>query len=349
MTVFISRFNKWWIGLILLIGVFLLLLTVINLPPTEKVLITPSSPDSPAGYLTHVLDIVQERALYSGQISDWSAFRKQIIAMSSDARTTADTYPAIRYVLQRLNDNHSQLWPPDQAAQFSEHTGTGIFGTYVSPVVKRLPANLGYIQLPQVITEQDFSPYVQTVYTMLKQISQPPVCAWVVDLRADQGGTMYPMLAALGPILGNGELGTFIDKNGQKSKWSYRDGAVSVGDTVMFQSTPPTLDVDYSGVSVAVLIGSLTASSGEIVAISFSGREHTERFGTSTAGLTTANNAYFLSDGAVLLLAESREADRTGSIFIGRISPDFYIASGTSDVDQVLDAATDWLKNQCSL
>jgi carboxyl-terminal processing protease len=343
-----AHFKKGCIGLLVTISIAgLLLWATSSKAVLEQPTMTPMTQNSPAQYLTNVLDIVQEHALYSSQILDWPAFRKQLLAMISNAQTTADTYSTIRYLIQRMNDNHSQLWPPNQAAQFSDHTGIGVFGMYVPPVVKRLANNLGYVQLPQVITETDYSTYVETVYTLLKQISQPPVCGWVIDLRADQGGNMFPMLAALGPILGNGELGIFIDKNGQKSTWFYRDGVVGVGDNVVFQSTPLDLGVDYSVVPVALLTDSLTASAGEAVVISFSGRKQTKRFGTSTAGLITANRPYPLSDGAVLLLAEAREADRTGYIFVGRISPDVYVASGVSSADDVLAAAADWLKNQC--
>jgi C-terminal processing protease CtpA/Prc len=309
--------------------------------------IKPSSPITPVEYLTRVLDLVQENALYSAQI-DWSTFRPRTLAMIAHAHTVADTYPAIGYVIQNLNDLHSQFWPPSQAAQIFRHTGIGLFGSYVPPVVKRLSGNLGYMQLPQSVTFQDYVLYVKTVYAQLEEISQSPVCGWIVDLRSDQGGSILPMLAAVGPLLGNGEFGAFIDNHGHKTPWFYRNGTVGATNASVFQFTPPNLSVDYSTTPVAVLTGPLTASAGEVTVISFNGRNNTKRFGTATAGLTTANGLYFLSDGAALILAEALEADRTGYVFAGVILPDVNIATASASDDAVLKAATHWLSGQCT-
>ena len=101
---------------------------------------------------------------------------------------------------------------------------------------------------------------------------------------------------------------------------------------------------------VAVLTSRLTVSSGEAITISFRGRPATRSFGEATAGLPTSNQAFPLVDDAVLVVMVSREADRTGRIYEGRIPPDESVAIdwtriGTDD-DPVLSGATAWLRSQ---
>ena len=57
----------------------------------------------------------------------------------------------------------------------------------------------------------------------------------------------------------------------------------------------------WSYVKGAAVISSLTASSGEAVTIAFIGRLNARTFGERTRGLTTSNDQFLLSDGAVLI------------------------------------------------
>ena len=74
---------------------------------------------------------------------------------------------------------------------------------------------------------------------------------------------------------------------------------------------------------VAVLIGPGTRDAGEDVAVAFHGRPHTRFFGAPTAGFPT--RAWWcigLSDGSLLGVLESRDADRTGRVQRLAVEPD---------------------------
>ena len=73
---------------------------------------------------------------------------------------------------------------------------------------------------------------------------------------------------------------------------------------------------------VAVLLDRGTASSGEAIAISFAGRPRERSFGEHTAGFSTSNDMYTLSDGASLFLCVGIELDRTGHRYPDGIDPD---------------------------
>ncbi|MFF4410231.1 S41 family peptidase [Streptomyces sp. NPDC001262] len=164
-------------------------------------------------------------------------------------------------------------------------------------------------------------------------------CGWVVDLRQEDGGGMWAPLAVLGRVLGDGDVGMFVGPDGKKSVWTVEDGNPRDGEASWGSGAP----VAHPDAPVAVLTGKATASAGEAVAIAFRGRPDTRFFGQRTLGLPTGNNAHRLSDGAVLILTEGKDADRTGRIYNGRISPDEEIPDGGRDA---LEAAKDWLLSQ---
>ena len=103
-------------------------------------------------------------------------------------------------------------------------------------------------------------------------------CGWIVDLRANGGGSMYPMLLSVGPILGSGRLIGFTDKKRARDWVSYRSNTLfyGSGDT----DPAPARIPDFSPApAVAVLTGPHTASSEEAVAIAFRDRLQTRSLG----------------------------------------------------------------------
>jgi C-terminal processing protease CtpA/Prc len=93
---------------------------------------------------------------------------------------------------------------------------------------------------------------------------------------------------------------------------------------------------------VAALQGPRTASSGEATLLSFVGRENTRRFGEPSMGLSTANGAYKLGDGATLVLTTALMADRGGQVYGGRIPPEEAV-KGEKETEE---AALRWLEAQ---
>ena len=87
------------------------------------------------------------------------------------------------------------------------------------------------------------------------------------------------------------------------------------------------------------MIGPQTASAGEATAISFRGRPNTRFFGTASYGLTTGNEGFPLSDGAIILLTTVVELDRTGQEYGEKILPDVVTSNPESD-------ASEWLLAQ---
>jgi carboxyl-terminal processing protease len=174
------------------------------------------------------------------------------------------------------------------------------------------------------------------------------VTKWIIDLRKNAGGNCWPMLAGIGPLLGDGICGYFVNGT-ERIPISYRNGAAFQGKHVLCRVSKEGYRTQRQPKSIVVLTGKRTISAGEIVALAFKGREQAYLLGEPTAGLTTANATYSLSDRSMLVLTVCREADYLGRICEGSILPDRIIrpaSVGPVDEDTVKSAAVDWLQTR---
>lgn len=280
------------------------------------------------------LSLVRRNSLWRDTVS-WGPVESDVRAMAAGSQTAADAFPAIRELLRRLGDHHSFLMKPSGAQAF--RTGGA---ENPRPVVKLLPAGVGYVSVPAYggAEQKAMRDYAEGMHDSLAAIVSRAGCHWVVDLRGNGGGNMWPMLGGLRPFLGEVGLGSFVSAAGSAPLW--HANAVDV-------PPPPSL-TGLDSAYVALLTGPRTASSGEAVTISFRGRPRTRSFGLATAGLSTANQGYALPDGSMIFLTVSVEADRTGKRYGEKIEPDEVIpapAPGSSD-DTQLARAVAWLGAQ---
>lgn len=261
----------------------------------------------------------------------WDRVEPSVRALAAGAEQSADVYPAITYLLAKLGDRHSFLMPPAQTSQFQ--TGGA---QNPSPEVRSLPGHVGYISVPGYFGAEPSAmrAYATRMHEALAGTTASVTCGWVVDLRPNTGGNMWPMLAGLKPFLGSAGLGTFESPTGSSAPWIAGQG-VGV--------EPPPMLAALESSWVAVLTGPRTSSSGEAVTIAFRGRPRTRSFGQPTAGLSTANQTFRLPDGAMILLTIAVDADRSGRRYGDRIDPDERVDSTAGADDATLSVAIQWL------
>ena len=178
----------------------------------------------------------------------------------------------------------------------------------------------------------------------IKKIDLEQPCGWIVDLRGNYGGELWSMLIGIGPILGEGKAGDFIDAYGDKIEWAYQDGKMVEGGQTVAAVLGPPYHLARPDPPVAVLFDGTTYSAGEFIAISFVGRPNTRSFGRDSGGLTTALDRYILSDGATIVLADVVDADRTGKVYGGAIIPDVQVTNDSAGI--IPDEALLWLASQ---
>lgn len=285
--------------------------------------------------LDSAIAIVRTHALWRDTVT-WTVVEPRVRALAAGAETGNDVYPAIRALLASLGDHHSFHVPPSPTRQF--RTGGA---RNPRPDVRALPDSIGYISVPAYagVDTAAARSYVNDVYTAFRGALTQTSCRWVVDLRSNGGGNMWPMLAGLRPLLGEAPLGSFVTGSGRGSMWSARRAY-----NLPLEPALARLDSAH----VAVLTGPRTASSGEAVTISFIGRPRTRSFGLPTAGLSTANNTFPLPDSSMIVLTVSVEADRNGVRYGGKINPDESVPVDSTAGDVQLSRAVAWLKSRPS-
>jgi hypothetical protein len=168
------------------------------------------------GYLEEVVGVMQRSSIERLTI-DWNTFRTRVLSDASTAQTIADTYPAIRTALTLLGDGHSS---------FRTAAGTTIFvptrscsGSQVA--APTLPDTIGYVYVGTFGGSGDAAIERATqIQSAIRSADRETTTSWIVDLRSNGGGNMWPMVAGLGPILGEGVLGYFIDPVGVETRWS---------------------------------------------------------------------------------------------------------------------------------
>jgi len=281
----------------------------------------PAATVPPATIVEAAVDIVRRHALYADRI-DWPLTRKQLDETIADADAAEAAYAAVERLLSALDDRHSMLLRPSQARRYAQE------GVAVSPLQVTVDGGVGRVVLPAFhgSSAEAADAFARLLARRIAEAAPQARCGWIVDLRRNGGGNMWPMLNGLAPLLGTQTVGYFRDRAGADTPW---------------RVTPPDPPVpDLSATRVAVLIGPQTASSGEAVAVAFRGRAHTRSFGQPTAGLSTANDAYDLPDGAQLMLTIARFVDRTGQAYGGPIAPDQPSADADADAAQTLCEST---------
>ena len=289
-------------------------------------------------YLAEFQLLIQKNALYADSL-DWKQLSREVTEKSRGLTTAEDCKPVIDHILRTLRqagDKHSFFLPKGKAAS---QTASSYEGQQAES--RYLENGIGYIRVPAFSSMNSsvcltFSQDIQRQIAALE--TQHQLTGWVVDLRHNTGGNMHPMISGLQPLLGEGIYGYFIFPRRTVMKvmpqyvWSGKEKKQRV---VKAPETPQ---------KVAVLIDSLTASSGEMVALSFKGRSNAKLFGQPSAGYTTTNQDFRLSDGSLLFLATGYMADKNRNKYLPHIAPDVAVEYSAVDApDKTIEVARKWL------
>lgn len=266
---------------------------------------------------------------------DWKGFGDEIASVdASKYHPDSLMIPYIlllRKYLTKGGDNHSFYFGPKASAGFKT-TNSNL----QMPTVKLIEGNIALINVPGIISfnKGDVERFADTLRRQIAAFDKTGnIKGWIVDLRHNSGGTMWPMLAGLNPLMNDGIVGYFIDPHNKLTPWELSSKK---------QSGVGKLDIEYKctdkNKKIAVLIDSLTGSSGEMTAIAFLGLPNVKTFGQPSYGATTANATIPLSNGGILLLATKYAADRNKLIYKGKITPDVLTKNS-----ETIAAAQEWI------
>ena len=290
-----------------------------------------SVPKEVSEYLTETLDLLENKSINKNKI-DWDEFRIDVFKKAQNSKNIKDSYSAISYAISKLNDNHSYFKPIAESEANPENKPLPVLPDEITP------DDIGYIRIPFCIgTENEYNDYISTIRTKIEEQSQIELKGWIVDLRGNFGGNMWPMLISIEPLIGNGTFGYFVDANNNSEAWKIIDGKAYIEDELIME-TKISSKQDLSNQFLAVLTDNQTASSGEAIAVAFKFRQNSKSFGKPTFGVSTGCVSHELSDGSIINLAESLFADREMTKYGSSIIPDFEV-----EENQALKAGIDWI------
>lgn len=317
----------------------------------------PVHPDS-------VYTFIKYSSVWSNTIRDWkpvdAAFKKQV----AEAKTAKDTMNCFVNVLAQLNDVHSYFI---YRGNYFSHYVPVDSATHarVRPILRQsreeterfttamLPGRIAYVRVPAINAygNEEVNRFAQMLYDSVAQyIGQKPN-GFILDLRLNSGGNMYPMLAGLSELLGNTLIGYETDMEGKEvRKWEIKEGNFFSNDyqaTNIKHSGKPALDK----LPVAVITGPVTASSGSMTAIAFKQRPATVFIGEPTAdGYSTSNGYFTYGNSLIFLFATNFVADRGKNMYKNAVPVDIPV-TGTDDFydlqrDDKIMAALRWFEKR---
>lgn len=297
-------------------------------PPTKEV----------KNYIKDFRKIVKTNSIYSDSLN-WKNIDKEIKLMSKGMKTITEANSVTSFIVDNLRavgDNHSFVLSKEDSEKSNE---VNLFDE--QPSGKMLDNNIGYLYIPGFLSLNDTAcqRFAEKIQSIIKELDmQNDVKGWIVDLRGNSGGNMYPMIAGLGPLIENGTLGHFINsKNKANYNWFYENGKCGSGNDTLVNVKNYYIP-KHRNLKIAVLIGPQTASSGEMTTVSFIGKSNTKLFGKPTAGLTSANQGYILSDNSTLYLAVSIISDRNNEKYLKSILPNVICEN-----EQIMELAELWI------
>lgn len=304
-------------------------------------------------YVERALAIIDEHAVTRAAL-DWPAYRAAVLEQARGAVTIADAHLAVQFALSELGDGHSYFMSPRQMNNLAGPP-VGNARTARAPIAPRaqlIAGRFGYLRLPGIAGGEhgDRVAFAETVQALIAEVDPSADCGWILDLRDNQGGNVWPMLAGVGPLLGDGQVASSVQPGGEPRSLWYEDGKAGLGDYVQLRVRGSPYRLRRPDAPVAVLLNDETASAAEIVALAFMGRPKSRSFGTPTDGAGTATRTFPLSDGAALMLAVASLADRGGRVLRGAIEPDETVAEAPRgqalDEQEIIKASSRWLVSQ---
>lgn len=333
--------------------------------PSQKTIVNSSDKQEEAALLDSIIHLGQTTSVNRNRV-DWKNIRTEMTSIHQQE----GIIEATKYMLKKLEDFHGRIWKDniphnglikkwipsnmettEDIKQQYRKSNIPIHGTTINK-------KYGYINIPGIaMSDQDAENAHKIQQLIINAQRNNKIEGWIVDLRLNGGGTMFPMMTGLsGFFKDNQEIGSFIDReNDYKDRWIIKNNDFYFED---YQATDYQLPIIESTTAlstqpVVVLTSRWTSSSGEVVAIAFKNRPQTYFIGESTSGYTTAVSWNPLNDNMVLQLTTSYYADRLENIYKGvPVEPDLTIDGGDNfeliEKDKKVLEAIKWINQNLS-
>jgi carboxyl-terminal processing protease len=285
--------------------------------------------------LNQIIEHAENNSLYRENV-DWSLLKSEMYDLSIDADSVSQLKPALDLMFKKLNDTHGRVFHNNQFLSYytgekkahRAHIDWDVYTDIQSAQVYEFKAQLlqdsiGYVRivgLPMGDNQKMSADIQNAVCNVLEKGAKK----WIIDLRYNGGGNMFPMVEGLATLIGDGNVGgTQGVTEEESSVWQIKNGDFFYDEqNVAIENNCPVRELP----KIAVLISVYTASSGEALAVILKKRSNTRFFGHKTMGMVTATDYKQIDDLTAMMISVSYYKDREGKVY------DQFV-----DVDEVLD------------
>jgi hypothetical protein len=300
-----------------------------------------------AMYIHEYFDIIYENSIITDKNFIASLKSKTMYLCGDSTSMNNCRYILQYYTTQKLSDGHSFFTTPEEWKQITKggkHQVTGA-SLHNYPSGKMLDNHIAYLTLPMFVSADQklILKYADTLQTMIASFDKQKPRGWIVDLSNNGGGNCFPMIAGVGPLIGNGVCEYSFSGDGSIRQIIYNNGWTGTawlgGDSSLVLMKTNPYQLIYPNKPIAIIYSNGTGSSGEVTAIAFMGLPNTKSFGQETYGASTRIDNFELSDGSYLNLVSGVDADRNKNKFGGKIKPDVE----TPDSQTAIADAIKWI------
>ena len=321
-----------------------------------------SSQASPSAILDSIISLTQRNSLYTDKV-DWEELSEEMRAMLLDNDSLEAIIPPVELMFKELRDFHGALFINQQRynsyykTDYHYPTSQKIFGRIheIGSEVKAemLQNQLAYIKIPHyyLFGQDQINSSTKIIKEKICELKAQNPQGWIIDLRMNLGGNMYPMFAGLGELFPNMKLsGDSRDGEHYHSEW-YNEG----GNFHMWNSPMTAVDLlcneaekaENERVKIAVLVGRYTSSSGEAVASALKGQDNFRLFGEITSGWSSTTGYFPITENVFITptVAWFMSVDKTlhkdgihpDTLIVEEVNPDA-LTEG-----KVIEAAMAWV------
>lgn len=291
--------------------------------------------DSIKTFVNTSIDLIRSNAV---DISNIKAIQNTFYSKAKDLNSVYELAPIYSDIFKLLKDHHGGLKYKGKTYGWNKPAVSK--NVYLKEKLKSNKAvvsqminkTIGYIRIPG---NDDFAfkkvdSIANDITEHINKINTAVLKGWIIDLRMNTGGNMYPILLGLKEFIGNENIvfGGFKNSKSETSgQWEIKNGKMLI-DGIELSRQKQLKSSIREDIPIVILTSCYTASAGEMTAISLIGRKNTYVVGEPTAGYTTAVQGFTINNDAGLNLATDYVFDRNLKIYKNSITPYFEVLLG---------------------
>lgn len=293
-----------------------------------------SSEKKLAGYVEMAFDSIEFRSIKKNSFN-FDSLKNIVLNEISDTTSIEDVYLALEKVTHSI-DRHSYVIFKEDYKNMINGTNPDVTNKPYPFSGKILEDKYGFISLEGFMGMDSVASknYADSLQSLVFKLYEENPKGWIIDLRYNTGGWIYPMLVGLGPILGKGVKAYKMDSDSIVEEFFYwkneAEHMTLIDDLKFLDKNLPT----------AIIIGEETGSAGELLTLCFRGNPLTTIIGQNSYGVSTGVTPVIMPDSFVIAVANNLMTDRNKMGNGEAIRPQFV----SNDWVEAFDMCYKWIE-----